>query len=101
MVASMITPGCGGSMHPSGIPSRSSLCGLLMLVAALLVGAGASTSVQAQVTAQTLVGKAVSDDAQYGDINSAIGRFRERDINGCRAALERARSNNPKLPPPG
>ena len=54
-----------------------------------------------QITAQTLVGKAVSDDAQYGDINNAIGRFRDRDIVGCRALLERARSNNAKLPPPG
>jgi tetratricopeptide (TPR) repeat protein len=54
-----------------------------------------------QITAQTLVGKAVSDDAQYADINSAIARFRDRDLDGCRALMERARSNNPKLPPPG
>jgi len=54
-----------------------------------------------QITAQTLAGKAVSDDAQYADINSAIARFRDRDIDGCRALLERARSNNPRLAPPG
>jgi tetratricopeptide (TPR) repeat protein len=55
----------------------------------------------AQVTAQTLIGKAVSDDSQTKEINNAIARFRDRDIDGCLAVLERARSQNPKLPPPG
>ena len=55
----------------------------------------------AQVNAQTLIGKAVSDDASSKDVNNAITRFRERDIDGCRAVLERAKSNNVKLPPPG
>ncbi len=55
----------------------------------------------AQVTAKTLIGKAVSDDSQYKEINNAIERFANRDIDGCRAILERARNNNPKLPPPG
>ena len=73
------------------------------LVAAALVAAAAlfPAEVTAQITAQTLVGKAVSDDKQYGDINDAIARFRERDIDGSRAMMERARSANPKLPPPG
>jgi len=70
-------------------------------VIALLVAVCLGNAAEGQITAQTLVGKAVSDDAQYGDINNAITRFRERDIDGCRALLERARSNNPKLPPPG
>jgi len=56
---------------------------------------------RAQVTAQTLIGKAVSDDSQNKDITNAIERFRTRDIDGCRAILERAKSNNAKLPPPG
>jgi tetratricopeptide (TPR) repeat protein len=56
---------------------------------------------RAQVTAKSLVGKAVSDDAQYKEIDNAIARFGDRDIDGCRAVLERARNNNPKLPPPG
>jgi len=71
------------------------------LIAAAVALGGAVPAAQAQITAQTLVGKAVSDDAQYGEINNAIVRFRDRDIVGCRALLERARSNNPKLPPPG
>jgi tetratricopeptide (TPR) repeat protein len=71
---------------------------LAALAAACLCTA---TAAHAQITAQTLVGKAVSDDAQYGDINNAIVRFRDRDIDGCRALMERAKSNNPKLPPPG
>jgi tetratricopeptide (TPR) repeat protein len=78
--------------------SVSRLVALAVVLLPAFVGASLA---HGQITAQTLVGKAVSDDAQYGDINNAIGRFRDRDIVGCRALLERARSNNPKLPPPG
>ena len=80
-------------------PRRHVVAGVVLGMAAAAWAAGGTA--QAQMTAQTLVGKAVSDDAQYADINSAIVRFRDRDIVGCRALLERARSNNPKLPPPG
>jgi hypothetical protein len=51
---------------------------LVVLAAALLPAFAAEKSAHGQVTAQSLVGKAVSDDAQYGDINNAIGRFRDR-----------------------
>lgn len=61
----------------------------------------AARPAQAQVTAQSLIGKAVSDDSLNKEIGNAISRFRDRDIDGCRAVLERAKSNNPKLPPPG
>ena len=70
----------------------------ILVVAGLACGPRA---VQAQVTAKTLVGKAVSDDAQFKEISGAITRFGDRDIDGCRAILERARNNNSKLPPPG
>jgi tetratricopeptide (TPR) repeat protein len=70
----------------------------ILVVAGLACGPRA---VQAQVTAKTLVGKAVSDDAQFKEISGAITRFGDRDIDGCRAILERARNNNAKLPPPG
>lgn len=71
---------------------------------ALVAGAATlcwGSPARAQVTAQTLIGKAVSDDSQNKEIANAIERFRTRDIDGCRAILERARSNNAKLPPPG
>lgn len=74
--------------------------GLLVLIVAtagILHGRAAS----AQVTAKNLIGKAVSDDKEYEEINGAIERFTNRDIDGCRAILERVRNNNPKLPPPG
>ena len=71
--------------------------GLCVLGIACLFGGTA----RGQVTAQTLIGKAVSDDSQNKDITNAITRFRDRDIDGCRAILERAKSNNAKLPPPG
>jgi tetratricopeptide (TPR) repeat protein len=61
----------------------------------------AGTVSHAQVTAQTLIGKAVSDDTQTQEVTGAINRFRDRDIDGCRAILERVKSNNVKMPPAG
>jgi len=72
-----------------------------MMVAVAAAMAGGAVSAQAQVTAQALVGSAVSDDSMDKEINNAIARFRDRDIDGCRAVLDRSRSNNAKLPPPG
>lgn len=54
-----------------------------------------------EVTVASLVGKAVSDDRHTKQIGDAISRFRQRDIDGCRAVLERAKSSDPKLPPAG
>ena len=79
----------------------TSHCRRLLAAAAFAVVACCGVSVQAQVTAQALIGNAVSDDSMNKEINNAIARFRDRDIDGCRAILERAKSNNPKLPPPG
>ena len=79
-------------------PSRRSCLVAVAFLAGLLCGPSVG---QAQLTAKNLVGKAVSDDAQYKEINGAITRFGDRDIDGCRAILERGRNNNPKLPPPG
>ena len=73
---------------------RSLACGLM--AAGMLSGAAS-----AQVTVQTLIGKAVTDDTHNADVGNAITRFRDRDIDGCRALLERVRSEDPKVPPPG
>jgi tetratricopeptide (TPR) repeat protein len=73
----------------------------ILIAACVAVAGHGGREARAQISAQTLVGKAVSDDKQYGDINDAIARFRERDIDGCRAMFERARSANAKLPPTG
>ena len=82
--------------------SSIAVIGRRVALAVIVVGAAfAARPAAAQVTAQTLIGKAVSDDSQSKDINNAITRFRDRDIDGCRAVLERAKTNNPKLPPPG
>ncbi|NDC63602.1 MAG: hypothetical protein EBZ59_06360 [Planctomycetia bacterium] len=79
---------------------RSATVNALRAAFACVAVLGAGTA-HAQVTAQTLVGKAVSGDEQFADINGAINRFNSRDIDGCRAILERVKSNNPKMPPPG
>jgi len=76
----------------------SAWCASLVVGLTLVV---AARPVHAQVTAQSLIGKALSDDSMNKEITNAISRFRDRDIDGCRAVLERAKSNNPKLPPPG
>ena len=81
------------------LPGRGGCRFLVMLAACVALGLG--TTAEAQVTAKTLVGKAVSDDSQYKEITSAIERFGNRDLDGCVAILERARNSNPKLPPPG
>ena len=73
------------------------ICGILVGLAATI----AASPVSAQVTARTLIGKAVSDGASDQEVGNAINRFRDRDIDGCRAMLERVKSNDPKLPPPG
>jgi len=83
-------------MHTRVVPGRR--LPILLLVVGLVTLCGTA---KAQVTAKTLVGKAVSGDGDYQQITNAINRFRDRDIDGCRAVLERARVNNPKLPPPG
>ena len=72
-------------------------CSVLLMLTAVVSG----TVAHAQVTAQTLIGKAVSDDAANTEVTGAINRFRDRDIDGCRAILERVKSNNVKMPPPG
>ncbi len=72
-------------------------CSVLLMLSAVVSG----TVAHAQVTAQTLIGKAVTDDAATTEVTGAINRFRDRDIDGCRAILERVKSNNVKMPPPG
>ena len=79
----------------------ASLSTVVACAAAAFLACASARPVQAQVTAQTLVGKAVSDDAQNQEVTGAINRFRDRDIDGCRAILERVKSNNAKMPPPG
>jgi tetratricopeptide (TPR) repeat protein len=86
-------------MEPSRLPSIS--CRHAAAVLAIVSAVVPCIPARAQVTAQTLIGKAVSDESQTKEINNAIARFRDRDIDGCRAVLDRSRSNNAKLPPPG
>lgn len=87
---------CGGRRRAGS--SLRGVCAAVVLAAG--VGCGLPNA-DAQVTAQSLVGKAVSGDAEFQDITAGINRFRDRDIEGCRAMFEKAYSNNSKLPPPG
>ena len=73
----------------------------LLLLGAGLLAVGMPASAPAQVTVQTLIGRAVTDDAHANEVNGAITRFRDRDVDGCRAMLERVHADDPKVPPPG
>jgi len=84
-------------LRPAIVTALRVACVCLALLAATLQ----APTAHAQVTAQTLAGKAVSSEEQYAEITGAINRFSSRDIDGCRAILERVKSNNPKMPPPG
>ncbi len=81
--------------HPCGAFVRG------LAVVAVGIAASWNGEAMAQVTARTLIGKAVSDSSSDQDVTNAITRFRDRDIDGCRALLERVKSNDAKLPPPG
>ena len=54
----------------------------------------------AQVTVQTIIGRAVTDDTHTAEVNNAISRFRESDVDGARNVLERIHTEDPKVPPP-
>ena len=73
----------------------------LLLLGLGVLAVGMPASAPAQVTVQTLIGRAVTDDAHANEVNGAITRFRDRDIDGCRAMLERVHADDPKVPPPG
>ena len=79
--------------------ATGTLAAVLCLVAAL--GVVQPARAQSAPTAQMLIGKAVSDDDQAGEVTNAINRFLASDIDGASAILERVKSNNAKLPPPG
>lgn len=91
--------------HPlaSGQLASGQVTGTLAAVLCLMVALGVMQPALAQntPTAQMLIGKAVSDDDQSAEVTNAISRFLASDIDGARAILERVKSNNAKLPPPG
>jgi tetratricopeptide (TPR) repeat protein len=91
--------------HPlaSGQLASGQATGTLAAVLCLMVALGVMQPARAQntPTAQMLIGKAVSDDDQSAEVTNAISRFLASDIDGARAILERVKSNNAKLPPPG
>lgn len=55
----------------------------------------------AQVTGESLLATATTDRATYDLFDTAIQRFRNQDLQGCRAILDEAKANDPSLPPPG
>ena len=74
---------------------------LIVPLAALACLVGPVTVCRAQVTVKTLLGRPPSDAALERDLNAAIGRFRDRDVAGCREILDRIRSEHAAVPPPG
>jgi Tfp pilus assembly protein PilF len=59
-----------------------------------------SSQATAQITTQALIGDAVSEiGTRYSDVDDAIKRFANRDVEGARLLLDRARVKDPTLPP--
>jgi len=97
-------------MSPSALPDRmprsrrritTVTTPAVVLLSAVVLALGMPGAAPAQVTVQTLIGRAVTDDSHANEVNGAITRFRDRDIDGCRAMLERVHADDPKVPPPG
>ncbi|MEQ8835496.1 MAG: hypothetical protein RID07_01685, partial [Lacipirellulaceae bacterium] len=81
------------------VPSRTvrKLFGSLILC---LLAAYSSTTAQAQLTTENLIGDAVSlSNRSYPEVEDAIQRFRNKDVEAAQAFLERAKEKYPKLPP--
>ena len=77
-------------------PAHAIAAASIGLLAALFGG-----DARGQVTVQTLIGRAVTDDTHTAEVNNAITRFRDRDFDGARNVLERIHAEDPKVPPPG
>jgi tetratricopeptide (TPR) repeat protein len=79
------------------IEAARNLSRLAIAIALLFV---AGRSVTAQITADQLIGDAVSDSAaKNSDVEEAIKRFNNRDVLGARQFLEAANRKNNGLPP--
>lgn len=88
------------SCQPSHPPLVKVLRDVLLYSTLLSTLGFLATDAHAQLTAEQLVGNAVSGDtSRYTNITEAIKRFSNRDILAARQFLERALENDPKLPP--
>ena len=92
---------CGDGRRRNASPLVSGIRRVFVAVVCIGVSCGIWSSAEGQVTFQTLIGNAVSDDIHTEAVTNAISRFRDNDVDGCRAALERIRSQDEKLPPTG
>ncbi len=74
----------------------------LCLLSTHAAGQQTQAQAQAQLTTKTLIGQAVSlSNTSYPDVDNAIQRFRNGDVEGAAVFLEKARAKHPKLPPVG
>jgi tetratricopeptide (TPR) repeat protein len=65
-----------------------------------IVSAQSQTARPSPLTTEALIGQAVSlSNQSYPDIDNAIQRFRNRDVQGARLFLEKAQKKHPNLPP--
>jgi len=72
----------------------------MAIVTGVLLGCVRSGVAHAQLDTQTLIGSSVTEiGTKYQDIDQAITRFKNRDIQGARHLLERAKQRHPELAP--
>lgn len=73
---------------------------LASIVVCVLTICVATDAARGQLDTRTLIGSSVSEiGSQYQDIDQAITRFKNRDLQGARNLLERAKERHPELPP--
>lgn len=88
-----------------GASSRARVMALATPLAAVGLGVGGlpwdnAAAQEVEVSVEDLIGSAVStSNKKYPEIEDAIKRFRNQDVQGAREYLELARKDNPKLPP--
>lgn len=84
---------CRGMLLPRAVLS---LLTILCLQSTFLL-----SSADAQLTTKNLIGDAVSlSNQSYPDIENAIQRFGNGDIEGAKLFLDKAKAKHPQLPPP-
>ncbi|MEM6330341.1 MAG: tetratricopeptide repeat protein [Planctomycetota bacterium] len=91
-------------MHNTFSRSLIRRAGLRCCLAAILAAlCGLATPAAAQLTTANLIGDSVSspENARYNDVGNAIERFNNRDVLSARNFLEKAKQDQPKLPPVG
>ena len=84
------------------MPAKALFFVSLCLYSTYAVGQQTQTQAPAQLTTEALIGEAVSlSNKSYPNVDNAVQRFRDGDVEGATILMEKAKAKHPKLPPVG